>query len=401
MSDQVVDTLEEPNNQNTNTEELNVLNDNDNNNDDVVYSHEDEHYEVDDRLSVDDIDSMTDEEFAEYLNGKSTNVDIKEKEDPQKQQEEEEEKESEPEPQQEEKGEKVQEDSNDSKKNTSVVNKEVKKEESTKQDLNQDDIKAAYEAIFKPFKANGKEIAPKTVDDVISLMQMGANYTKKMQLMAPMKRSVESLNKAGITDTDLNFLIDVHNGDKEAIKKLLEKHKVDPIDLDMENTNYVPKNNIVSDSDIEYANILEDIQPSLPKIQKIITEQWDPKSKEYLLKDPQLMKALHEEIEMGRFDKVQTMVEMEKTFGRAKEKSDLEIYIDLVSKIAAAEQNTAISSNTKKSLPDQTVTKPIPDKTKAAPVRTKQSNQGTPLSEKDLFSLSDEEFMKLSERGLI
>ena len=113
------------------------------------------------------------------------------------------------------------------------------------------------------------------------------------------------------------------------------------------------------------------------------------------------MKALHEEIEMGRFDKVQTMVEMEKTFGRAKEKSDLEIYIDLVSKIAAAEQNTAISSNTKKSLPDQTVTKPIPDKTKAAPVRTKQSNQGTPLSEKDLFSLSDEEFMKLSERGLI
>ena len=400
MSNQVVNTLEEPNNQNTNTEELNVLNDNDNNNDDVVYSHEDEHYEVDDRLSVDDIDSMTDEEFAEYLNGKSTNVDTKEKEDPQKQQEEEEEKESEPEPQQEEKGEKVQEDSNDSKKNTSVVNKEVKKEESTKQDLNQDDIKAAYEAIFKPFKANGKEIAPKTVDDVISLMQMGANYTKKMQLMAPMKRSVESLNKAGITDTDLNFLIDIHNGDKEAIKKLLEKHKVDPIDLDMENTNYVPKNNIVSDSDIEYANILEDIQPSLPKIQKIITEQWDPKSKEYLLKDPQLMKALHEEIEMGRFDKVQTMVEMEKTFGRAKGKSDIEIYIDLVSKIAT-EQNTATPSNTNKSLPDQTVTKPIPDKTKAAPVRTKQSNQGTPLSEKDLFSLSDEEFMKLSERGLI
>ena len=400
MSNQVVNTLEEPNNQNTNTEELNVLNDNDNNNDDVVYSHEDEHYEVDDRLSVDDIDSMTDEEFAEYLNGKSTNVDTKEKEDPQKQQEEEEEKESEPEPQQEEKEEKVQEDSNDSKKNTSVVNKEVEKEEPAKQDLNQNDIKAAYEAIFKPFKANGKEIAPKTVDDVISLMQMGANYTKKMQLMAPMKRSVESLNKAGITDTDLNFLIDVHNGDKEAIKKLLEKHKVDPIDLDMENTNYVPKNNIVSDSDIEYANILEDIQPSLPKIQKIITEQWDPKSKEYLLKDPQLMKALHEEIEMGRFDKVQTMVEMEKTFGRAKGKSDIEIYIDLVSKIAT-EQNTATPSNTNKSLPDQTVTKPIPDKTKAAPVRTKQSNQGTPLSEKDLFSLSDEEFMKLSERGLI
>ncbi len=381
MSDQVVDTLDEFDNQNTNTEELDVSNDNNDDNYDVANSPEKED-EDDDRLSVEDLDSMTDEEFAEYLNGKgTTKIDAKEKEESQKQQEEEE---------------KIQEDSSDPKKDTSIVNKE----ESIKQDLNQDDIKAVYEAIFKPFKANGKEIAPKTVDDVISLMQMGANYTKKMQLMAPMKRSVESLNKAGITDTDLNFLIDVHKGDKEAIKKLLEKHKVDPIDLDMENTNYVPKNNIVSDSDIEYANILEDIQPSLPKIQKIITEQWDPKSKEYLLKDPQLMKALHEEIEMGRFDKVQTMVEMEKTFGRAKGKSDIEIYIDLVSKIAT-EQNTATPSNTNKSLPDQTVTKPIPDKTKAAPVRTKQSNQGTPLSEKDLFSLSDEEFMKLSERGLI
>ena len=64
-----------------------------------------------------------------------------------------------------------------------------------------------YADIFKPFKANGKEITPKTVDDVISLMQMGANYTKKMQAMVPLKRTVETLNKADIKEEDLNFLL--------------------------------------------------------------------------------------------------------------------------------------------------------------------------------------------------
>ena len=39
------------------------------------------------------------------------------------------------------------------------------------------DYKSEYEKIFKPFKANGKEITPRNVEDVINLMQMGANYT--------------------------------------------------------------------------------------------------------------------------------------------------------------------------------------------------------------------------------
>ena len=88
-------------------------------------------------------------------------------------------------------------------------------------------------------------------------MRMGANYTKKMQLMAPLKKAAESLSRADIKEDDLNFLIDVHKGDKEAIKKLLTKHNVDPMELDLDSTNYVPKNNIVSDEDVEYSNILD------------------------------------------------------------------------------------------------------------------------------------------------
>ena len=267
-------------------------------------------------------------------------------------------------------------------------------------DIDETELKAVYAAIFKPFKANGKEITPKSVDDVISLMQMGANYTKKMQLMAPMKKAVESLNKAQINEEDLNFLIDVHNGDKEAIKKLLAKHEVDPIELDMENTNYVPKNNIASDDDVEYSDVLEDIQPSLPKIQEILTKQWDAKSKSELLKNPQLMRALHEEIEMGRFDDVQAQLEIEKTFGRYKGKSDIEAYIDLVSRLVAEQQSKA-TVETRKPTQDNKPTKPVPDKTKAAPVRTKQTNHVSTLTAEDILSMPEEEFNKLTMRDLV
>ena len=264
------------------------------------------------------------------------------------------------------------------------------------------DYEAVYKDIFKPFKANGKEITPRTVEDVVQLMQMGANYTKKMQLMAPLKKAAESLSRADIKEDDLNFLIDVHKGDKEAIKKLLTKHNVDPMELDLDSTNYVPKNNIVSDEDVEYSNILDDIRDSLPKIQEIMTNTWDTRSKEALLKDPNLMRALHEEIAMGRFDSVQAQLEIEKTFGRYKGKSDVEAYIDLVTKLAAKEQPKHQSNGKNKPTPKADVpTKPIPDKTKAAPIRTKATNQGSTLTAKDIFSMSEDQFAKLSIRDLV
>ena len=275
---------------------------------------------------------------------------------------------------------------------------EVKKDDSTK-DV---DYEAVYKDIFKPFKANGKDITPRTVEDVVQLMQMGANYTKKMQLMAPLKKAAESLSRADIKEDDLNFLIDVHKGDKEAIKKLLTKHNVDPMELDLDSTNYVPKNNIVSDEDVEYSNILDDIRDSLPKIQEIMTNTWDTRSKEALLKDPNLMRALHEEIAMGRFDNVQAQLEIEKTFGRYKGRSDVEAYIDLVTKLAAKEQSNHQPDGTNKPTPKADVpTKPIPDKTKAAPIRTKATNQGSTLTAKDIFSMSEDQFAKLSIRDLV
>ena len=219
--------------------------------------------------------------------------------------------------------------------------------EPTKVDNQEVDYKSIYEQVFKPFKANGKEITPKSVEDIISLMQMGANYTKKMQLMAPMKKVVQSLDNAKIDEQELNFLIDVSKGDKEAIKQLLIKHKIDPLEIDLDGDNtYSPRNNIASDEDVEFNDTLMDIHDSLPRIQEILNNTWDDNSKKAILKDPRLMRALHEEVQMGRFDEVQKRLEAEKTFGRYKGVSDVDAYIDLVSKMEQERMKTKTQPET-------------------------------------------------------
>lgn len=391
---EIVDTLDEDI-QNTNTEP-DEINDNDSNisdtgidndnNSDEGYNESIDEDDID-SVSKEQLDALNDDEFTEYLNtGKLPNH-IKTNSNKN-----------------------IKENIKDTTVNTESITNSVKqeqvekqKQEDTKEETATDtiDYKAVYDSIFKPFKANGKTIAPRNAEDVISLMQMGANYTKKMQLMAPMKRAVESLNKAGINEEELNFLIDIHNGDKEAIKNLLKKNEIDPIDLDMEDTKYIPKNNIASDADVEFSETLMDIESSLPKIQEILNKTWDSKSKQLVLKDPQLMRALHQEIEMGRFDEVQQRLEIEKTFGRYKGVSDIEAYIDLVTKMVNEKARTPVAETKHVERQPETTTKSIPDKTKAAPVRSKPKNQGSSLTVKDLFSMSEEDFNKLSVNDLI
>ena len=352
------------------------------NNDEVLESSVDTTEE--DNITSDDLANMSDSQFEEYLqSGKIPSVNNSDVPDKEIEETVSEEKDTETEV--------TVEDTND------VDNNDNEEQEDNSSSTDSDstiDYKTAYDAIFKPFKANGKEITPRNVDDVINLMQMGANYTKKMQVIAPMKKVIESLNKAEIDEENLNFLIDVYKGDKEAIKKLLKKHSVDPIELDLEETNYVPKNNIVSDEDVEFSNVIDEIRDSLPKIQDIVNSKWDKNSKDKLLSDPRILRALHEEIQYGRFDKIQAQVEMEKMFGRYRGVSDLDAYIDIVTKVVQKEAQHQPEQKVEVK-PEPKVTRSIPDKTKAAPTKTKSTTKNS-LTAKDILSMSEEDFNKLN-----
>ena len=375
--DQNTDTNVDTDNTDTGTDDLDSVDDSEVESDTDTDSEDNDSDESQNNLS-----DMSDEEFLALMDSKgtitATNSDKKTKTDTN-----------------------VPEDTN--KRKSDAVDNKLKDQntdkEPTKVDNQEVDYKSIYEQVFKPFKANGKEITPKSVEDIISLMQMGANYTKKMQLMAPMKKVVQSLDNAKIDEQELNFLIDVSKGDKEAIKQLLIKHKIDPLEIDLDDDNtYSPRNNIASDEDVEFNDTLMDIHDSLPKIQEILNNTWDDNSKKAILKDPRLMRALHEEVQMGRFDEVQKRLEAEKTFGRYRGVSDVNAYIDLVSKMEQERMKTKTQPET---LTRTESTKKIPDKSKAAPTKGKTSKSSSSLTAKDLLSMSDDEFNKLSERDLV
>ena len=85
------------------------------------------------------------------------------------------------------------------------------------------DYKAEYDRLVAPFKANGREITVKSVDDAIALMQMGANYNKKMSALKPNLKLMKLLENNGLLDeTKIGFLIDLEKKNPDAINKLIK-----------------------------------------------------------------------------------------------------------------------------------------------------------------------------------
>lgn len=269
-----------------------------------------------------------------------------------------------------------------------------------KNDKNSDgeiDYKALYTQIMSPFKANGKTITPENSEDVISLMQMGANYVKKMSHIKPALKILKTMEKENITDEDIQLLIDIKKKDQTALKKLIKQQKIDPVDLSMsfddnEVDSYKPKSRIISDAEFDYSEAVEELKqsPHYDKLYDIVMNKWDDKSKAMLLNDANLIKKLHEEIMLGRFDNMQEKVEKARAFGRYADKTDLDAYIDVVSNHVNS-INSEASSKSKNT---------VYDKNKAKPTKASSTDSKISYTPKELLSMSDEDFLKLQKKGL-
>jgi hypothetical protein len=181
------------------------------------------------------------------------------------------------------------------------------------------DYKAFYDRVMTPFKANGKTIELRNLDEAISLMQMGANYTRKMQDMAPHRKTLLMLENAQLTDPDkLSFLIDINNGDPKAIQKLLKDKGVDPLSIDTsEDSNYLGGNHKVSDEEANFRTHLDDLSSheNGKATLQTINSTWDQASKDVLWKEPQVMLAIHQQRENGIYARIEAEVARQKTLG--------------------------------------------------------------------------------------
>lgn len=188
--------------------------------------------------------------------------------------------------------------------------------EAVAQPVNHEDF---YKKVMAPFVANGKTIELKTPEEVIQLMQQGANYTRKMQAIAPHRKMLTMAQNNGITEDKLSFLIDLEKGNPEAIQKFLKDKGVDPltIDTDAEPT-YREGTHKVSDNEVAFQTNLEELgsTPEGKETLQIINSTWDDASKEVLWGEPGLMPVIHAQKANGIYDRIVSEVDRRKMLGQ-------------------------------------------------------------------------------------
>lgn len=281
---------------------------------------------------------------------------------------------------------------------------EEEESEEEKSDEEPEQYKAQLDQLFAPFKANGKEMKVDNIDDARQLMQMGANYNKKMAGLKPNLKLLKMLDNNGLLDENkLSYLIDLDKKNPAAITKLIKDAGIDPLEVNTEeNTEYTPETYTVDDREVELDEVLEAISdsPSYADTINVISNKWDDASRQILASNPAVIKVINDQVSNGIFEQITSVIEKERTFGRLTGLSDIEAYKQVGDRLQAegafdkpnapaAEQKVEPPVKKAKSNPKLREKKRAAAPTKAAAPKAKSV-----AANFDPLSMSDEDFEK-------
>lgn len=282
--------------------------------------------------------------------------------------------------------------------------------EATGSETTEIDYKKFYETVTQDFKASGKVMpGVKEPEKFIKALQMATDYALKTAALKPALKRVKMLD--GVSDEEFSEMLDFRKRNPEVIKKALKEAQLDPLDLDMDQINYVPQQRIPSDAEYEYKEVVEELarDTEFAYTRNIVLNELDEKSKEVILTQPKVLQALHQEVVSGRFEQIQAQALHLKTFGDYSHISDLDLYAMIAHEMdkqgihanpvnsAKGVVNTQVTNTVQ---PKQSISQPNPeleDKRARAGIQPKTSTKV--VKKYDPTKLSDEEFMKLLSEG--
>jgi hypothetical protein len=269
------------------------------------------------------------------------------------------------------------------------------------------DYKAEFARLTTPFKANGKDIQVRGVDDAIALMQMGANYNKKMAALKPHLKLMKMLeNNQLMTEEKISYLIDLGNKNPAAIQKLVKDSGIDPLSIDSEKPDdYQPTSYKVDDREVDLDTALDEIQdsPTYNRTLEILGTKWDGPSKQVIANSPQLVKVINDHVQSGIYDVINKEVERERMFGRLNGLSDIEAYREIGDALQARGGFSHLVQQEKKTPNAPVVVTPKPKNVEEDKLRDKRraasgSTPSAPASKAADFNplaLSDDAFNKI------
>lgn len=216
---------------------------------------------------------------------------------------------------------------------------EVVETEDDQTDEVETEIEAEDETKVQTYKvkANGMDFEF-TQEELMQLAPKAMDYTKKMQEIAPWRKTISAIKEEGLSEQDLNLAIDVLKGDKDAIAAVMKRTGIDTLDLDTDIGDYQPNQYGKDESQLAIEDVVKNISgdPEYRITQGVVDNSWDGASRNAMAANPALIEGLHYDIKHGIYDKVAPLaLKMKALDGGLK--SDIEYYMEAGQRMNAAE----------------------------------------------------------------
>lgn len=280
-----------------------------------------------------------------------------------------------------------------------------------------------YSTLFQPFKAGGKEVQVRNLDEIKTLMQKGVDYTQKQQALKPRLAELRALEQNNMLDSNLNFAIDVFNGNPKAVAKLIKDRGID-INTLVPQTNgfgdesetdvakdYVPNNYKMSEDSLKLLDVVDELKAnnSYDKVSNAVVS-WDKTSQMEFQKDPGKLLALSNHIQSGVYDVIMRELDHAKLVGSPylQGKTDFEAYTMIGDAMIAqaqaqAQQQAMAPAPVQPQYQQPQYTQSVPQQAQVQNVQARKASVAPPrpttntnrFATFDPLRMSDEEFSKI------
>lgn len=200
------------------------------------------------------------------------------------------------------------------------------------EDVEEESAKETQPVQKLKYKANGKEFEftqEEVLDQFGQVFGKAMDYTNKTKALAPYRKMISAMEEENLTQNDMNLMIDVLKGDKQAIAAVLERTGTDALDLDTDNSKeYQPNSYGRNETELAIKDVVDEISSDAEYgvTQHVIESQWDDASRDMFVQNPTLIKELHKDVVNGVFDKVSPMALKMKVLDGGR-RSDINYYV--------------------------------------------------------------------------
>ena len=185
---------------------------------------------------------------------------------------------------------------------------------------------------------NGSSVKA-TIDELVTGFKKGMNYTKKMQELAPMRKSLNILSENNISEDKLNMLVDMLNGNPDAAARLLADAGIDSLDIDDDKAKeYIPKDNGSEPVDEEIQSVLMEMESDKENFATIEKEMsnMDENFFNDIASNSENLRGFHLAVSSGEWEAVKP--EMMKLSLLSGEKQSIDLYKKAYANIASRQQ---------------------------------------------------------------